>query len=90
MMYLDAMGKPTPPDGWYGPGHVYVGSLSRGRVCWTPSGQQWKVFRQREGSTLVRPTGGTKKQIHGRVFTSPHEPITVARASVVRLTREVR
>lgn len=55
MKYLDDQGRSTPPDGWYGPGHVYLGSLCRRRVArLTGSGKRVKVVSQNEGSTTVK------------------------------------
>lgn len=55
MKYLDDQGRSTPPDGWYGPGYVYIGSLNRNRVATLPgSGKRVKVVSQNEGSTTVR------------------------------------
>lgn len=55
MKYLDDQGRSTPPDGLYGPGHVYLGSLGRNRVATlTGSRKRVKIVSQNEGSTTVR------------------------------------
>ncbi len=55
MTDLDIYGLTHPPDGWYGPGHVYLGSLRKGRVAYlTGSGKRVKVVHQGEGSTTVQ------------------------------------
>ena len=73
MKYADEQGRETPPDGWYGPGHVYLGSLNRGRVATLPgSGRKLKVHSQNEGSTTVRVSNP------GRTFTTKdHAEVTI-------------
>jgi hypothetical protein len=74
------------PESRYGPGHVYLGSLGRGRVCFDTLGRKLKVLRQSPGSTVVR-RAGTPKTIKGRTFTPP-ETITLSAGTAVRFRKE--
>lgn len=75
--FVDTQGREAPPDGWYGPGHVYVGSLRRGRVCWLTTGRKMKVLHQGESTTTVRYSSR-----RARVFTtSDGETVTIKRSS---------
>jgi hypothetical protein len=84
--YTDLRGRTAPPEGWYGPGHVYLGTLHRGRVCYDTEGRRMKIVRQGAGSTVVR-RAGQPKTIKGRTFTPP-ETLTLAPSTAVRFTRE--
>ena len=88
MKYLDDQGRSTPPDGWYGPGHVYLGSLGRNRVArLTGSGKRVKIVSKNEGSTTVKvakPSKSFMTRNGDRVDINGTSLVPLSRGTVVK------
>ena len=80
--FVDYDGNDTPA---FAPGHVYLGNLRRGRVCYDHRGTKLKVVERGMGSVTVRYSGGARRVVKGRAFTAPHKPTTLSRGTVVRV-----
>ena len=92
MTYLDAYGSDVPR---HSPGHVYLGSLRRNRVCWAVvndgNGSKLKVVDQSPGGTTVdrKASGRTFETGDGKRVTikSSRQRIQLAQDTVVAVDR---
>ena len=92
MAFLDLHGCDVPR---HSPGHVYLGNLRRGRVCWVVvrdgNGSKLKVVDQSPGGTTVvrKASGRSFETKAGKRVTirSPRERIQMAQDTVVAVNR---
>ena len=77
-----------PPSHESDPSAVYLGSLTRNRVCWDHRGTKMKVISINTGSVTVA-RAGRERVINGRAFT-PRQKTTLARGAVVYLRNPTR